>query len=72
MRREHKICVLIGIIAACLSNMLFVLVGLFVGIDFPDFYFLFNLMFGIALITGGLIITLADEKGKKPKDEKKQ
>jgi hypothetical protein len=59
----------LGIIAVCLSNLVFLFFSLGSTIVFSDFCFWFIWMFGIALITGGLIVTFKD---KKPKDEQKQ
>ena len=59
----------LGIIAVCLSNLVFLFFSLGATIVFSDFCFWFIWVFGIALITGGLIVTFKD---KKTKDEQKQ
>ena len=71
MNKKQKFCMWLGIIAVCLSNLffLFFLVGTGATIVFSDFCFWFIWVFGIALITGGLIVTFKD---KKPEDDQKQ
>ncbi len=61
MNKKQKICMWLGIIAACLSNLGFLVLGLGATITTSDFYLWFIWVFGIALITGGLIITFKDK-----------
>jgi hypothetical protein len=54
----------LGIIAVCLSNLVFLFFSIGEIIVFSDFCLLFIWVFGIALITVGLIITFKDKKPK--------
>ena len=65
MNKKQKICMWLGIIAACLSNLVFLFFSIGTTIHFSNFCRWSIWIFGIALITGGLIITLKDKNDSK-------
>jgi hypothetical protein len=62
MNRKQKFCMWLGIIAVCFSNLVFLFFSLGTYRSFYDFCLWFIWVFGIALITGGLILTFKEAK----------
>lgn len=62
MNRKQKFGMWLGIIAACVSNLVFLFVSLDDTVTFSGLCSWFIWTFGIALLTAGLIITFADKK----------
>jgi hypothetical protein len=62
MNKKQKICMWLGIIAVCLSNLVFLFFSIGEIIVFPDICRWLIWVFGIVLITGGLIVTFKEKK----------